>query len=298
MRIPCAFWLACIWIYDSLAIDILGVEMKVSGSNGIAKIISVTNQKGGVGKTTTAINLAAFLAMSHGQRVLLVDIDPQANASSGVGVPQTEDQKGIYELLLGEASVGEVIYQTEIERLKLLPASTDLAGAEVELVNRENREKQLSAVLDTAVEDFDFIVIDCPPSLGLLTLNALTASRSVLIPMQCEYFSLQGLSHLLKTLKRVKKSLNPDLSVEGILLTMFDGRTLLACQVKEQVSKYFEGYLLETVIPRNIRLSEAPSHGRPIMLYAKGCKGANSYEMLANEIFSRSKTQKSGEAAA
>ncbi|MFQ5673338.1 MAG: ParA family protein [Nitrospinales bacterium] len=266
--------------------------------NGTAKIISVTNQKGGVGKTTTAINLAASLALNHGQSVLLVDIDPQANASSGVGCPPADDQKGIYELLTGEVSLDQVTCETEIERLKLIPASTNLAGAEVELVNRENREKQLCAVLDEAIQNFDFIVIDCPPSLGLLTLNALAASGSVLIPMQCEYFSLQGLSHLLKTLKLVKKSLNPALSVEGILLTMFDGRTLLACQVKEQVAKYFKGYLLETVIPRNIRLSEAPSHGRPVILYAKGCKGADSYEKLADEILSRAEAAESDKTAA
>jgi len=266
--------------------------------NGTAKIISVTNQKGGVGKTTTAINLAASLALNHGQSVLLVDIDPQANASSGVGHPPENDRKGIYELLTGEVSLDQAIHETEIEHLRLIPASTNLAGAEVELVNRENREKQLAAILDTAGQNFDFIVIDCPPSLGLLTLNALTASGSVLIPMQCEYFSLQGLSHLLKTLKLVKKSLNPALSVEGILLTMFDGRTLLACQVKDQVAKYFKGYLLETVIPRNIRLSEAPSHGRPVILYARGCKGADSYEKLADEILARTRVAEPSATAA
>lgn len=251
------------------------------------KIISVTNQKGGVGKTTTAINLSASLASDYKKRVLLVDMDPQANASSGVGLQVSGDQKNIYHLLVEGLPVEQAVYPTEIELLKIIPASADLAGAEVELVGQENREKKLRAILNGAVDDFDFVIMDCPPSLGLLTLNALAASQSVLIPMQCEYFSLQGLGHLLKTLKLVKGALNPALSVEGILLTMFDGRTLLACQVKEQVAKYFKDYLLQTVIPRNIRLSEAPSHGQPILSYAKNCKGADSYAELANEILSR-----------
>lgn len=255
--------------------------------DNMARIISITNQKGGVGKTTTAINLSASLALDYGKSVLLIDIDPQSNATSGIGITLSGAEKGIYELLMEEASMDQVIHSTEIESLKVIPASTDLAGAEVELVNRQDREKKLCTVLNGVKKDFDFIFIDCPPSLGLLTLNALAVSQSVLIPMQCEYFSLQGLSHLLKTLKRVKQSINPTLFVEGILLTMFDGRTTLAYQVKEQISKYFKGYLLETVIPRNVRLSEAPSHGKPISLYAKNCKGADSYLELADEILSR-----------
>ena len=251
----------------------------------MGRIISIANQKGGVGKTTTAINLAASLALS-GRKVLLVDLDPQGNASSGLGVE--EDAKGVYELLMGEASMDEVTCSTEIETLKIIPSRVDLTGAEIELVTRESREKVLKNSLKR-VDDYEFVVVDCPPSLGLLTLNALAVSNSVLIPMQCEYYALQGLGHLLKTLKLVKKSINPDLKVEGILLTMFDGRTLLATQVKDQVQKYFSDFLLKSVIPRNVRLSEAPSHGKPIMLYAGRSRGADSYVELAKEIISRSK---------
>lgn len=251
----------------------------------MTKIISIANQKGGVGKTTTAINLAASLALS-GKKVLLIDVDPQGNASSGLGVE--EDARGVYELLMGEANVKEVTCSTEIETLKIIPSRVDLTGAEIELVARESREKILKRAL-TPIDEYEFVVIDCPPSLGLLTLNALAVSNSVLIPMQCEYYALQGLSHLLKTLKLVKKSINPDLKVEGILLTMFDGRTLLAAQVKDQVEKYFRDFLLKSVIPRNVRLSEAPSHGKPIMLYAGRSRGADSYVELAKEIIFRSK---------
>ncbi len=253
----------------------------------MARIISVTNQKGGVGKTTTAINLAASLAMDGKQRVLLIDVDPQSNATSGVGMVLSDDQVGVYDLLVGQASLEEVIYPTAVDSLQVIPACPDLAGAEIELVPQDDREKRLVNAFQGQNEDFDFVVIDCPPSLGLLTLNALAVSQSVLIPMQCEYFALQGLSHLLKTLKRVKHSLNPRLSVEGILLTMFDGRTVLANQVRDEISRYFKNYLLETVIPRNIRLSEAPSHGKPVALYAKQCRGAESYEELGREILSR-----------
>ena len=252
----------------------------------MGKIISVANQKGGVGKTTTAINLSASIALS-GKKVLLIDMDPQANASSGLGIEA--DSRGIYELLLGDASQEEVICCTEIETLKIIPSRVDLTGAEIELVSKESREKVLKSALNGVREEFEFIIIDCPPSLGLLTLNALAVANSVLIPMQCEYYALQGLSHLLKTLKLIKKSINPDLKVEGILLTMYDGRTLLAAQVKEQVQKYFSDFLLKTVIPRNVRLSEAPSHGKPIMLYAGHSRGADSYVELAKEIISRSK---------
>tara|TARA_B100000686_G_scaffold354681_1_gene466371 strand:- start:571 stop:1344 length:774 start_codon:yes stop_codon:yes gene_type:complete len=253
----------------------------------MVRIISVANQKGGVGKTTTAVNLAASLALNKDTRVLLVDIDPQSNASSAVGVALEVDQPGIYELLVGGAVLEEVTYSTEIKSLQVIPASPDLAGAEVELVAEDNREKKLLGALNGNIDYYDFIVLDCPPSLGLLTLNALTVSKSVLIPMQCEYFALQGLSHLLKTLKRVKNSLNPELIVEGILLTMYDGRTLLTNQVREEIGRYFKDYLLETVIPRNIRLSEAPSHGRPVALYDGSCRGAESYCDLAQEILAR-----------
>ena len=254
----------------------------------MSRIISVANQKGGVGKTTTAINLAACLALS-GQKVLIIDIDPQGNASSGLGVNLRENQKGIYELLAGNASLDQVIYPTEIDTLKIIPSNVDLAGAEIELVGRDHREKILSMALNGVNAEYEFVVIDCPPSLGLLTLNALAVSRSVLIPMQCEYYALQGLSQLLKTLKRIQKSINPDLKVEGILLTMYDARTLLNGQVENHVKKYFSEFLMKTIIPRNIRLSEAPSHGKPIVLYANRSKGSDSYVELAQEVIQQTK---------
>ena len=209
----------------------------------------------------------------------------------GLGITLSEDDLGLYDLLMGQATLDQVTYPTEIETLKLIPSSVDLTGAEIELVSMENREKRLQAVLESAQDDYEFILIDCPPSLGLLTLNALAVCQSVLIPMQCEYYALQGLSHLLKTLKLVKRSLNPDLRVEGILLTMFDGRTLLAGQVRDQVKKYFKEFLIETIIPRNVRLSEAPSHGKPVVLYAGRSRGADAYIELAKEIIARSRNE-------
>ena len=254
----------------------------------MGKIISVANQKGGVGKTTTVVNLAACLALS-GRKILVVDMDPQGNASSGLGVNLRANQKGVYELLADDAYLDQVIYPTEIDTLKIIPSNVDLAGAEIELVGRDHREKILSMALNGVNAEYEFIVIDCPPSLGLLTLNALTVSQSVLIPMQCEYYALQGLNQLLKTLKRIQKSINPDLKVEGILLTMYDNRTLLNGQVENHVKKYFSEFLMKTIIPRNIRLSEAPSHGKPIILYANRSKGSDSYVELAQEVIQQTK---------
>lgn len=254
----------------------------------MAKIISVANQKGGVGKTTTAINLAACLALT-GKRVLLIDIDPQSNSTTGLGLFLTDLQMGVYDLLVGSAMVDQVIYPTLIDTLYVIPSTVDLAGAEVELVPIEEREFQLRDALKNLNPEFEFVIIDCPPSLGLLTLNALTACGSVLIPTQCEYYSMQGLGRFMQTIRMLKKSLNPDLRIEGILLTMYDGRTSLAHQVREQIQKYFRHTLLGTVIPRNIRLSEAPSHGKPIVLYDNHSKGADSYIELAREIIARTK---------
>ncbi|NIQ00615.1 MAG: AAA family ATPase [Nitrospinaceae bacterium] len=254
----------------------------------MAKVISVANQKGGVGKTTTAINLSACLALT-GKKVLLVDMDPQSNATTGMGLHLLDSQMGIYELLLGQAEIRQVIQQTGVTNLDAVPATVDLAGAEVELVSTENREKRLKMALANLDSQYEFVVIDCPPSLGFLTLNALTSCDSVLIPMQSEFYSYQGLTHLMKTIMLVKQSLNPLIKIEGILLTMYDGRTTLATQVREQVKKYFKDSLLGTVIPRNIRLSEAPSHGKPIVMYDNRSKGADAYVELAREIIARSK---------
>ena len=252
------------------------------------KIISVANQKGGVGKTTTAINLSASIALS-GKKVLLLDIDPQSNATAGLGLFLNDSQMGIYDLLTGNADIGQVTHPTPIETLFVVPSTVDLAGAEIELVNLEHRETRLKAALSHLDPCYEFVIIDCPPSLGLLTLNALTASHSVLIPTQAEYYSMQGLGRFIQTIKMLKGSLNPELRIEGILLTMFDGRTSLAHQVREQIRKYFKNSLLGTIIPRNIRLSEAPSHGKPIFLYDNRSKGADAYIELAREIIARSK---------
>ncbi|MBR2571686.1 MAG: ParA family protein [Clostridia bacterium] len=251
----------------------------------MAKIIAITNQKGGVGKTTTAVNLSACLAEA-GKNTLLVDADPQGNASSGLGKPG-DPQKSLYQVLIEELPAHEALTGTCMERLHLLPSSIELAGAEIELVSVTGREKLLREALAPIEKDYDYILIDCPPSLGLLTLNALTAADSILVPIQCEYYALEGVGQLMNTLTLVRKRLNPALTVEGIALTMLDGRTNLGIQVVNEVKKYFRDRVFSTIIPRNVRLSEAPSHGLPISLYDSRCTGAQAYRELAAEVIDR-----------
>jgi chromosome partitioning protein len=250
----------------------------------LGKSIAIFNQKGGVGKTTTNINLAACLAMK-GKKILIMDIDPQGNTTSGMGITKKHLGSTMYEILIEEdVDPRSAILETSIENLKILPASVKLAGAEIELVQLEGREKRLKKSLDKIKDEYDYIFIDCPPSLGLLTINSLTAVESVLIPIQCEFYALEGVSQLMSTIELVKKSLNPDLMIEGVILSMFDGRTNLSIQVVEEVKKYFKEKVYSTVIPRNIRLAEAPSYGMPIMEYDPKSKGAEAYMEFAAEF--------------
>lgn len=246
-------------------------------------MIALANQKGGVGKTTSSVNLSSSLAFL-GKKVLLVDIDPQGNASSGVGVNKGEIEHCIYDVLVDDVAIQDVLQKTDLDNLNVIPATIQLAGAEVELVPAISREIRLKKAIDSIRDDYDYVIIDCPPSLGLLTLNALTAADSVLIPVQCEYYALEGLSQLLNTIRIVQKHLNEDLQIEGVLLTMLDARTNLGIQVIEEVKKYFQNKVFNTIIPRNVRLSEAPSHGKPILLYDAKSKGAEVYLELAKEV--------------
>lgn len=249
----------------------------------MGKIISVANQKGGVGKTTTSINLSAALAQ-RGKKVIVIDIDPQGNTTTGLGICRTDVTKNVYDILIGEASAKDAIVKTNFENLFLIPATMDLAGSEVQLVNRKDRERQLSNSLNEIKDDFDFIFIDCPPSLGLLTINALTASDSVMIPVQCEYYALEGLTQLLNTIRIVQRNINNQLALEGVLLTMLDARTNLGIEVIEEVRTYFKEKVYSTIIPRNVHLAEAPSHGKPITYYAPQSNGAKYYIRLAKEV--------------
>ena len=254
----------------------------------MTRIISVVNQKGGVGKTTTAVNMATALA-AIGKQVLVIDLDPQGNASTGLGIDQASRPITSYDVLIGNATLAEAAVKTAIPRLSVAPATIDLTGAEIELVTMERREFQLKQALASISAHWDYAIIDCPPSLGLLTLNALTASNAVLIPLQCEFYALEGLAHLLKTVKLVKANLNPELSIHGVVLTMYDRRNKLTVEIEEDVRGFLGDDVYRTVIPRNVRMSEAPSHGKPALVYDLKCPGSQAYLQLARELIQREK---------
>ena len=259
----------------------------MSGTNPArqTRIIAIANQKGGVGKTTTAINLGTALAAVN-KRVLVIDLDPQGNASTGLAIPRAQRGIGSYQVVFGEATVAQAAVESQIPRLSVIPSTVHLSGAEIELVNAHRREFRLrEAIRD--VGDYDYVLIDCPPALGLLTLNALTAAHAVLVPLQCEFYALEGLSHLMTTIERVRRAFNPNLEIQGVVLTMFDRRNNLSDMVAEDVRSHLGGRVYDTVIPRNVRVSEAPSHGKPVLLYDINCAGSQAYMHLAGEVLRR-----------
>jgi chromosome partitioning protein len=251
----------------------------------VARILAVVNQKGGVGKTTTAVNLAAGLALAE-KRTLLIDLDPQGNATTGLGINKAELERTVYHVVLEGVPIGEVIRPSMLPFLHVVPSDIDLVGAEIELVSQDQREVRLKNAIEPIGHSYDYVIIDCPPSLGLLTLNSLAAADSALVPLQCEYYAMEGLAHIIKTIGLVRERLNPHLKVEGIVLTMYDGRTSLAAQVRAEAQRHLGDQVMTTIIPRNIRLSEAPSHGKPIMLYDLRSVGATAYLDLAKEVIS------------
>jgi chromosome partitioning protein len=252
----------------------------------LARVITIANQKGGVGKTTTSVNLAASLAVAE-KKTLLVDVDPQGNAGSGLGISKDLLEKTIYDVMVDEAEMKDIIVDTDLAFLSIAPANSHLTGAEIELVGAFARENRLKKALENVLDDYEYIIIDCPPSLGLLTVNSLTAANSVLIPLQCEFFAMEGLSQLIRTINLIRQQLNPDLVIEGILLTMFDKRNNISHQVAEEVREHFDEQIFTATIPRNVKLSECPSFGKPVLLYDIGCTGASSYLDLAKEIIIR-----------
>jgi len=259
--------------------------------NPSPKVIAIVNQKGGVGKTTTTVNLATALA-AVGKAVLIIDFDPQGNASTGLGIESNNREITSYDLVLNDITMSEATQKTQVPNLSIIPATIDLSGAEVEMVNLQRREFRLKNIIDKGVDYYDYILIDCPPSLGLLTLNALVAANSVLIPLQCEFYAMEGLSHLMRTVQLVKDNLNAELSIQGIVLTMYDRRNRFTDQIERDVRSYFNELVYESVIPRNVRMSEAPSHGKPALIYDMKCAGSKAYIQLAKEILKREREQK------
>jgi len=260
----------------------------VGTPQGRARIISIANQKGGVGKTTTAINLGTALA-ACGMKVMIIDLDPQGNASTGLDVPRARRTGGTYEVILGEVAVRDAVQDSPVPNLRVIPSSVSLSGAEVELTNMDQREYRLRDALRRAPLDVDYVLIDCPPALGLLTLNALVASDAVLVPLQCEFYALEGLSHLMQTIERVRRALNPSLEIQGVVLTMYDRRNNLSEMVAQDVRQHLGEKVYSTMIPRNVKVSEAPSHGKPVLLYDLACAGSQAYVHLASEVLKREK---------